>query len=459
MPDTLTQQFRWINPEHGKKGWGTKLDLNRAENDAILWQDRRDNYIHQGVECSDGGGLNLDVSKGICYEEGRIYYPVASTEALAASERNYVCLLKDVITISLTLPVLPEYNLLAIVDTDATTITNILDVRKKGTIPSVFNEAINGICDIWQRGSVVVVNGSTGIYTMDRVIVDAPGTAYINVNKQSHDIQQTLIPSRPRNFARFNLTNSGGADDYVRAQMRIINPERFFNKTICIAFYADIGTTKKITISAQFVTNQTYRGLNYYETITLTPGFKKYLVFFDLGNEPGPANFDDFLQIAFWFSNRTNNPHFPEPLPQTGVFDISEIEIYESDKELFTIKRSYEETLDDCYFYYQNSYWWGASKTWQNNYERILNNDNAPTTALFPNTKLFRTMRNTPSITFISPGTGLTGRVRYSEGANDVVVSSSSRTSLQYLCNYILLAASVPVDHRIEYHWEANSEL
>ena len=436
MADTYTPKLGLVNPELRSKGWGLKLDQNRAEIEYLLIQEKRDNFIHEGVDPSDGGGLNLDITKGVAYEAGRVYYTSSGTIALAASSRNYVYFLQDVLTTSTALPAGDDFNMLAIVKTDGLGITNLYDARRLSKIPVVENEFENGELTLWERGSSQT---SSGWLSADRLRTIVSQSSY-TLTKKFFGVNQSIIPDPVLHYAEFVFTSSPSNNNYVITEFHHHDIRRYAGRKVCVVFWADVDSTLDMSLEGSQVFgsggSSAISGIGK-KRFTLTPGMKKYTHIIDFpeitDKTIGTYHYTRFM---FWMDAGTDYSVRTDGLgSQSGTLKFAHFQIYLSDKELLTRWRDEPELRRLCMPFYRKA---------NTNYRYLLyltaNSYGAMTIGFLP------PMVKVPSVTITDNGSTVLANTPYLNAVTQDMIQVAWRKNG---------SAGIP---NVKFYWTADAE-
>lgn len=287
-----------------------------------------------------------------------------------------------------------------------------------GSNPNLF---INGQFDIWQRSNSVSGPLSSTYSCADRwVFYDgANGTA--DVSRQEFTAGQTDVPGGPVYYAEYDMTvqaTSGGPGINQRIEdVRIVQ-----NEQLTFSFYAKLASGTLVlspfvgqnfgsTGSSQVVTYSS-------QTITVTSTWTRHIVTFDVPSISGKtiSGGDDFLAVGFDI-----------PL-SSGTFTLSLCNMKAERGGVATPyeRRPVTQELALCQRYYEKSYhvevapgsstYYGASM--------IRQPISSIAATEFPDTFKVE-KRVVPTVTWYSPVTGTSARIRNYSDSSDITVTGT----------------------------------
>jgi hypothetical protein len=347
MPDPVvlyTNQLKKRMPEAGFLNWADERSVDDQIDDVVMGALLTKNRVISGLAVSHGTGLNVNFTSGVADIAGVVYHIDAGSVALTAAsttpERvNWVYVNNTGTVVDATAPPSGDYIPLALADTDDTTVLRIADLRPFAADQgAVENDCINGRFDIWQRGTTQTAGGyrSADRWEFTNCSVDNPHS------RMEFPVDSIVPPNHPKYYSRFTVNVPGSLNIYRRT--KILHPEKYAGKRVFVTFYAraSIAGTSLIQALAPWA--------SFSKNVQLTTAWKKYVVYFDVNEVPvdtiiGPT---DSIGFVFYCSKSTS--------PQVGNFDLADVQIYASDIELPTRRRTPEEELDLCLDYFRKSY-------------------------------------------------------------------------------------------------------
>ncbi|WP_225548632.1 phage tail protein [Chromobacterium violaceum] len=229
------------------------------------------------------------------------------------------------------------------------------------------NVLINGGFDVWQRG----VSQNVGGYgSADRWCLDlgvSPGLAGITVSRVAASGAETDVLGGAASFMRVAVTKppAPSAREYCQFLQRVEGLHRFSGKTMTLSFWAKADAAKTIL----FYVEQGFgsgdgvspiaRAQN--ETpVQLNTTWQRYSFTFVSPSVQGKTfgqNGDDYLAVFFGLSYSTMQPvHSAIAGPQTGVFDIAQVQLEEGSVATPYERRSPGEELALCQRYFETGY-------------------------------------------------------------------------------------------------------
>lgn len=343
--------------------WDVQLLNNYTILDFIAAGLLTGNLVSSGCTVTDGGGLSADYADGYVYAAGTFYKITGSsltlTAGLAGDDAGRINWIyvdsAGTVQVSTTAPS-GDYVPLAVVDCGTAAILRIADLRPMSPASEgkVENDCINGTFDIWQRADSQT---TSGYGSDDRWLNFNIGSTKTH-SKVAFAAGQTDVPGNPANYSRTVVTSVAGSNNSVRKICRIPDVLKYSGKRVCVKFHGKATAIDYISLDAaqNFGTGGSAQveGISA-QKIALFPFFKQDVLFFDLpsvtGKTVGPSSFTEF---SFWFDAGSYFDARTDSLGQhSGTFDISEVEIYVSDKELPARRRTTAEELLLCERYYQ----------------------------------------------------------------------------------------------------------
>ena len=262
--------------------------------------------------------------------------------------------------------------------------------------PGRRNAIINGMFDIWQRGTSQT---STGYGSDDRWNNFHAGSTK-TVSRQTFTVGQTDVPGNPKYYSRTVVTTGSGASDYVGKQQAIEGVETFAGETTTLSFWAKADASKNIATEffQSFGTggspsaSVTAIGVT---TCALTTSWQKFTVSVAIPSINGKTlgtNGDDALFLNIWldagsdFNSRTNSLG-----NQSGTFDIANVQLELGSTATPFERRSVGDELALCQRYYQRI-------VSDSNYSSFGAGYGNTTTSAYINIDLNTVMRAVPTI-------------------------------------------------------------
>lgn len=359
---TFTNKLGLSNPTPGACNWDVDWYRNQFIKDALSAQNLLDNYIVSGGVLSSPSGLNIDMSEAISVIAGNQYTTSGGTLSLNAADpdeelTNWIYINDSGNVVVSDSPItVGNFALIGIVDTDTTSVLRQFDLRRiklSQPVNLIENDCINGTFDNWQRGTSQTSSG----YDSDDRFTNLHSGSSKTHSRQNFAAGQTVVPGNPKYYSRTVVSSTSGSGDYVRKEQRILDVRKYSGKTVCLKFHGKVDTTKNIAV--EVVQNFGSGGSAEVNSIgaqkiQLTTGFTKNFVFIDIPSISGKTiGTNSYTAFVFWFDAGTSFDSRTNSLgPQSGTFELSEIEIYESNIELPVRRRSEEEELALCQRYF-----------------------------------------------------------------------------------------------------------
>lgn len=132
MANTYTPNTKHRQPAAGDFDWDDEVNGNSSINDVVFAALKSKNRIISGLLVSDGGSLDADYTTGVVDSNGTRYTPAASSILMTASSMNWIYVNSSGVVSTSTSEPTGEFALMALVDTDATSILRIADLRTFG---------------------------------------------------------------------------------------------------------------------------------------------------------------------------------------------------------------------------------------------------------------------------------------------------------------------------------------
>lgn len=277
------------------------------------------------------------------------------------------------------------------------------------------NMLINGGFDVWQRDiGKREPYGTTGsTYFADRWVRNdgisyGTGSSYgstWNIERQTFDTNQTEVYGQPKYYCSFkNDISSGTTLDYVHIENRIEDVRTARNETVTLSFWSKCGVTGSTMDVAVTQWDGNTASTTYPSAVSLGTLWNKYEVAFQVPNITTTPTGKHYLGIGF----RT------EKLSGTTL-DLAKVKL---ERGLVATNNPWtdeDEEHNRCKRFYQRSYNMDDLTHWT-----TMLDSNTPALSVVdftitPEKDFFYNfpvpMRDTPSITFYSPGSGYTGDV------------------------------------------------
>lgn len=369
MSNNYTSKLKKRKPDPGDFNWDNEWHENEDIEDVVAGALLSKNRVSSGCAVTDGGGLNADYADGYVYVAGELVKITGASKLLTGGSAsddtggtNWIYVdSAGVVQASTTAPS-GDYVPLAMVDCNTLAVLRIADLRPMEPERMVENDCINGTFDIWQRA---ISQSSSGYGSDDRWRNNTSGSAQAVTQKlftsdgtASGTYDDKGVPGKPEYYSRTVVTSVAGAGNYVRKEHRVLDVRKYAGKRICVKFHAKADSVKNIALEA--VQNFGTGGSAQVDSIgpqkiALSASFDKYVAFVDV-----PAISTKIIgslshtRFVFWFDAGSNYNSRSDTLgQQSGTFDISEVEIYVSDKEVPVRRRTAEEELNLCLPYYR----------------------------------------------------------------------------------------------------------
>ncbi|MBT2869759.1 phage tail protein [Chromobacterium violaceum] len=227
------------------------------------------------------------------------------------------------------------------------------------------NALINGGFDVWQRGVSQTVSGYG---SADRWCLDlGNGLAGVTMSKVGASAADTDALGGAANFLRIAVTKAPAAParEYCQITQRVEGIRRFSGKTMTLSFWAKADAAKTILFYVEqgFGSGDSVSPIARAQNETPIPlgtGWQRYSFTFISpsiqGKTIGSVG-DDYLSVFFGVSYSTVLPaHSAITGPQTGVFDIAQVQLEEGPVATQYERRSPGEELALCQRYFETGY-------------------------------------------------------------------------------------------------------
>lgn len=346
---TYTNFLKLRAQDYDQQNWDVLMNENLAIIDFMSGALNSANWVVSGGAVTIGTGLNADIPTLNIEVGGRGYTVSAASVACTASSLNYIYVNGSGTVVSATAAPTGDYVPLAVVDAGATALLRIGDLRRIAPHRMIENDCINGTFQIWQRADSQT---SSGYGSDDRWINLHNGSTKTH-SKQLFSVGQTDVPGGPEYYSSTVVSSVAGAANYVRKTHRISDVRKYSGKRVCVKFHAKADAAKSIAIEGRqnFGTggSATIDKISP-QTIALTATWQKFVVFIDFPSISTKTVGDlSFSQFDIWFDAGTDfNANTNTLGQQSGTFDISEVEVYVSDRELPVRRRTAEEERQQC---------------------------------------------------------------------------------------------------------------
>ena len=247
--------------------------------------------------------------------------------------------------------------------TNETTATNgqILTANGDGTstyknllMPK--NWIINGMFDVWQRGTSIVNRINAETYNVDRYNVFLAGGTTSTTSQQAFTIGQVDVPNNPKYFSRNVVVSGGLASSRCMFQQKIEDVTKLSGKTITVSVWAKANANKNISIeltqdfgvggstpivgisSQKFAIDTTWKRLT------------KTMVVPSVTSKTLGAN--NHLKLVVWFDAGSDfNARTDSLGNQSGTFDIANVSLVEGSVAVECQNQPYADVLRDCQRY------------------------------------------------------------------------------------------------------------
>lgn len=199
MANSYTDLIKLRKPAAGDTGWDDEVNDNAQITEVILAAVMNNNYVISGFVPSDGGGLQVDYTAGVCIVNGTKRTIGASNKACAASDLNWLYVDNAGAMQINTTPPTGNYAPIALIDTAGAAIDRIGDLRQiQGSLLGFQGAQFAADAEANDTYVITLSPVPTGYFTGMVVVFTAntanTGAATLNVNalgaktiKKNHD--------------------------------------------------------------------------------------------------------------------------------------------------------------------------------------------------------------------------------------------------------------------------------
>lgn len=237
-------------------------------------------------------------------------------------------------------------------------ISNISDALQTELKSGRKNAIINGDFDIWQRNTTQTSNGYG---SDDRWFNGNVGSTKTH-SQQTFTLGQTTVPNNPKYYSRTNVTSVAGVGNYCNKIQPIEYVKTFSGETVTVSFYAKADAAKYMAV--EFYQNFGTGGSPSVavsgiaaQKVLLSTSWQKFTITTTIPSVSGKTlgtNNDDSLNLIFWFDAGSNfNSRTGTLGQQSGIFDISQVQVESGSVATEFEKRSNGEELALCQRYYE----------------------------------------------------------------------------------------------------------
>lgn len=216
------------------------------------------------------------------------------------------------------------------------------------------NWIINGMFDVWQRGTTQI---TTGYGSDDRWSNNVAGATQ-TVSRQSFAIGQTSVPNNPTYFSRTVVVDGAVAGSTVEKIHKIEDVTKFSGKTITYSFWAKADANKNIAVEIYRYYGSGGSGYDLglsVQKFALTTSWQRFTKTVTLPSVSGKTiGANNCTHFSFWFDAGSNYASRTDSLGnQSGTFDIANVSLVEGSFAVECQNQPYADVLRECQRYYQ----------------------------------------------------------------------------------------------------------
>lgn len=213
------------------------------------------------------------------------------------------------------------------------------------------NWIINGMFDVWQRGTTQTVFSG---YGSDDRWFNGNTNSTKTITRESFVIGQTDVPNNPQYFCRTVVVTSG--DSVTYKQQRIEDVTKLAGKTVTVSFWAKANANKNLSIEFGQKFGSGGSGTVYsigVQKFALTTIWQKFTKTVTLPSVVGKTiGVSSFLQLTIWFdANSSSNARTDSLGNQSGTFDIANVSLVEGSVAVECQNQPYADVLRECQRY------------------------------------------------------------------------------------------------------------
>ena len=216
------------------------------------------------------------------------------------------------------------------------------------------NWIINGMFDVWQRGTSQT---SSGYGSDDRWSNNVAGATQ-TVSRQAFTLGQTTVPNNPKYFSRTVVVDGGGVGTTVEKIHKIEDVTKFSSKTLTISFWAKADANKNMSLEVYRYYGVGGSGYDLgivVQKVALTTSWQRFTKTFTLPSVSGKTiGENSATHVSFWFDAGSNYASRTDSLGnQSGTFDIANVSLVEGSVAVECQNQPYADVLRDCQRYYR----------------------------------------------------------------------------------------------------------
>lgn len=311
------------------------------------------------------------------------------------------------------------------------------------------NWIINGMFDVWQRGTSKVCTTDDRTFLADRFNVYLVSGTTCTASRQSFTVGQTTVPNNPTYFHRAVVVSGGGSASRCNIAYAIEDVTKLAGNTITISFWAKADASRNISIEfiQQFGTggSTVITGIGV-QKFALTTAWQRITKTITIPSITGKTiGTDHYTGLAIFLDAGSDYNSRTDSLGnQSGTFDIANISLVYGSVPVECQNQPYADVLRDCQRYFQTI----VSTSDTSSYAKVGTGFASDTSTVWVIYDLIVSMRKTPNMSvsdatkfWCSDGSNnltLTSMTFESNGINTVKINAIKTTSFTQFRPYLL---------------------
>lgn len=215
------------------------------------------------------------------------------------------------------------------------------------------NWIINGMFDVWQRGTNIVNTINAETYSIDRFNTFLVGGTTSTTSQQAFAVGQIDVPNNPKFFSRHVVVSGGLATSRCMFQQKIEDISKLSGKTVSVSFWikADANKNVSIELTQDFGVGGSSPivgiGVQKFSISTVWQRLTKTIVVPSVaGKTLGDKS---HLKLVVWFDAGSDHNARTDSLGnQSGTFDIANISLVEGSVAVECQNQPYADVFREC---------------------------------------------------------------------------------------------------------------